>query len=115
MVRADASNLEGDRSMPCKPAFLALIPLLLAATPAVAITAKEKMQTCIIGADDQKLEGAKRKAFIAKCMGKGNYEPAARKAALKKNAKPTAQPKAKANANAPEPEAEPDDEPAAPK
>ncbi|MBX6328435.1 MAG: hypothetical protein IRY89_07655 [Pseudolabrys sp.] len=99
--------------MPCKPAILALIPLLLAAAPAVAITSKEKMQTCIIGADDQKLEGAKRKTFIAKCMGKGNYEPAARKAALKKNAKPAAQPKA--NANPPQPEAEPDEEPAAPK
>ena len=44
------------------------------------------MATCKIGADDQKLEGAKRKAFIDKCMGKGNYEPAGRKE-LKKTAK----------------------------
>ena len=26
------------------------------------------METCTFGADDQKLTGAKRKAFMAKCM-----------------------------------------------
>jgi len=35
---------------------------------AVAATSKEKMETCKFGADDQKLTGAKRKAFMAKCM-----------------------------------------------
>ncbi len=48
--------------------IIALLPLLLLATPASAITAKQKMETCKFGADDQKLEGAKRKTFIAKCM-----------------------------------------------
>ena len=35
---------------------------------AFAATSKEKMETCKFGADDQKLTGAKRKAFMAKCM-----------------------------------------------
>ena len=73
------------------------LPLLLA-SPASAITYKQKMETCKFGADDQKLEGAKRNAFIKKCMGKGNYEPTARKDAKKKAAamkKQTAKPAAK--------------------
>jgi psiF repeat len=37
-------------------------------TPAVAATAQQKKETCTFGADDQKLTGAKRKAFLAKCM-----------------------------------------------
>jgi hypothetical protein len=49
-------------------AIIGLLPLLLLATPASAITAKQKMETCKFGADDQKLEGAKRKTFLAKCM-----------------------------------------------
>ena len=36
--------------------------------PAFAATSKQKMETCTFGADDQKLTGAKRKAFMAKCM-----------------------------------------------
>ena len=35
---------------------------------AVAATSKQKMETCKFGADDQKLTGAKRKAFLTKCM-----------------------------------------------
>jgi hypothetical protein len=34
---------------------------------AIAATSKEKTETCTFGADDQKLTGAKRKAFMAKC------------------------------------------------
>jgi hypothetical protein len=49
-------------------AVMSLFPLLLAATPASALTNEQKMETCTFGADDQKLAGAKRKAFIAKCM-----------------------------------------------
>jgi hypothetical protein len=71
-----------------KLALIAFLPLLLVATPASA--AADKAETCKIGADDQKLEGAKRDAFIAKCMAKGNYQPKARKDAMKKNAKPKA-------------------------
>ena len=73
--------------MPRLLAPTALLPLLLVATPAgAAVTKAEKLATCKIGAEDQKLEGAKLKAFMAKCMGKGNYEPAGRKE-LKKTAK----------------------------
>jgi hypothetical protein len=60
-------------------ASLLLLPPLLLATPAAAVTAKQKMDTCKFGADDQKLTGTKRNAFIKKCMGKGNYEPPERK------------------------------------
>ena len=49
-------------------AIIALLPLLLVATPAAAITKAQKMETCKFGADDQNLEGAKRQAFLAKCM-----------------------------------------------
>jgi len=45
-----------------------LLTSLLLATPALAITAKEKRATCEFGATDQKLTGAKRKTFIARCM-----------------------------------------------
>lgn len=34
------------------------------------VTAKEKKGTCEFGADDQKLKGNERKAFISKCMAK---------------------------------------------
>ena len=56
-------------------AVIGLLPLLLLASPASALTAREKMETCKFGADNQKLEGAKRNAFIKKCMAKGNFEP----------------------------------------
>lgn len=49
-------------------AIIALFPLLLVATPASALTKAQKMETCKFGADDQKLDSAKRKTFIAKCM-----------------------------------------------
>ncbi len=48
--------------------LMGLIPLLLVATPASALTAQQKMETCKFGADDQKLTGAKRKAFLSRCM-----------------------------------------------
>lgn len=37
-------------------------------SPAFALTAKQKMDTCKFGANDQKLTGAARTAFIKKCM-----------------------------------------------
>jgi hypothetical protein len=61
-----------------KIAFAAVLPTLLVANPAIAVTAKEKMATCKIGADSQNLKGAKHAAFIKKCMAHGNYEPPAR-------------------------------------
>lgn len=48
--------------------LIGLLPILMLATPASALTAKQKMETCKFGADDQKLTGAKRKTFIARCM-----------------------------------------------
>ena len=52
-------------------AAAAVLPLLLA-TPASAITTKQKMETCKFGADDQKLTGAKRTAFLKNCMANRN-------------------------------------------
>jgi len=66
----------------------ALLPAaLLAATPALAVTKAQKMETCKFGADNEHLAGAKRTVFIKKCMGNGNYEPAVRRDAMKKTAK----------------------------
>jgi hypothetical protein len=67
--------------------IIAAIPMLLAASPAAAVTAQEKMETCKVGADSQQLDGAKRNAFIKKCMASGNYEPPARKNAGKSEQK----------------------------
>lgn len=65
-------------------AMTSLMPLLLLATPAAAATSAQKTETCKAGADHDNLVGAKRDAFIKKCMSNANYEPAARKEALKK-------------------------------
>ena len=62
---------------------LALVSAVLVATPAAAVTSEEKMETCKVGAQSQQLQGAKRDAFIEKCMAGGNYEPPARKNAAK--------------------------------
>ena len=62
---------------------IALVPVVLAAVPGSAVTSQEKMETCKVGAESQQLDGAKRTAFIKKCMASGNYEPAARKNAKK--------------------------------
>ncbi|MFI5003154.1 MAG: hypothetical protein ACHQK9_24970 [Reyranellales bacterium] len=70
-------------------AIIGLLPLLLLASPASALTKTEKAETCKFGADDQKLEGAKRKAFIAKCMSNRNDKrgPATKPTAKKPTAK----------------------------
>ena len=71
-------------------AIISLLPILLLASPASALTKAEKAETCKFGADDQKLEGAKRKAFIAKCMANRNdkrgptVKPPTKKPAAKK-------------------------------
>jgi len=44
-------------------------------TPAAALTPEEKMETCKIGADAQKLTGAKRKRYLARCMADGDSPP----------------------------------------
>ena len=58
---------------------VALVPVALVATPASAVTSEEKMETCKVGAESQQLQGAKRDAFIKKCMAGGNYEPPQRR------------------------------------
>jgi len=50
-------------------AFLAAsLILLLAAGPCFAVDAKQKMATCQFGADQQRLQGEARDAFLKKCM-----------------------------------------------
>ena len=50
-------------------AFLAAALIVLLPTgPCFAVDAKQKMATCKFGADQQRLQGAKRDAFIKKCM-----------------------------------------------
>jgi hypothetical protein len=53
-----------------------VLVLVFAGTPAWAITSQQKMETCKFGADDQKLEGAARKAFLSKCMANEKASPA---------------------------------------
>lgn len=95
--------------------LLAFLPVVMLATPASAITAKQKMETCKVGADDQKLTGKPRDAFIKRCVAGGNYEPQARRDALKaaaKTKKTSAKPKpaTAAPATAAPPAAAPDAE-----
>ena len=78
--------------------LIALLPVVLLAQPAAAITAKQKMETCKVGADDQKLTGKPRNAFIKHCMSGANYEPQARRDAMKAAAKTHAKTKKKTTA-----------------
>jgi hypothetical protein len=41
---------------------------LMSSAAAQTATPQQKMETCTFGADSQKLAGAKRKSFMAKCM-----------------------------------------------
>jgi len=45
----------------------ALTAALLHMTPTLAATPQEKLDTCNFGADEKKLTGAARKAYIARC------------------------------------------------
>ena len=65
-----------------------LVAALSVASPVWAVTAKQKMETCKFGADDQNLQGAERKSFMTKCMAKGDApgKPAKPVAAKKKEA-----------------------------
>jgi psiF repeat-containing protein len=84
-------------------ALTAVLPLLLIAVPASAATKEQKMETCKVGADADNLEGKARDAFMKKCMAAGNYEPAARRDAMKKGKKTAAKKPAAASAMAPAP------------
>jgi psiF repeat len=79
-------------------ALTAFLPLLLIAVPASAATKEQKMETCKVGADADNLEGKARDAFMQKCMGAGNYEPAARSDAMKKGKKLPKKPAARPTA-----------------
>jgi hypothetical protein len=46
----------------------AMLIAALPSAPSFAVTPKQKMETCKFGADDQKLQGAPRAAFMKKCM-----------------------------------------------
>jgi len=46
----------------------AILAAILPGSQCLALTAKAKMETCKFGADDQKLKGKARDAFIKKCM-----------------------------------------------
>lgn len=46
----------------------AMLTVMLPNAPCLALTAKDKMATCKFGAEDQKLQGAARNAFMKKCM-----------------------------------------------
>jgi hypothetical protein len=69
--------------------FIGALAVLLPA-PALAITAKEKMETCKFGADDQKLKAAKRTAFIKRCMAEEKQDAAPKPVSAPK---PSAAPK----------------------
>jgi hypothetical protein len=49
-------------------AVIAMMP----SGPSFAVSEKDKMETCKFGADDQKLEGDARTAFMKKCMANRN-------------------------------------------
>jgi hypothetical protein len=54
-------------------AILIAMPLaMVPSAPSFALSAKDKMATCKFGADDQKLDGAARNAFMKKCMSDHN-------------------------------------------
>jgi hypothetical protein len=62
--------------MPMRFVFAAVLAGLAAfAAPASALTPEEKMETCKFGADSQKLTGAKRKKFLARCMADTDDKP----------------------------------------
>jgi hypothetical protein len=46
----------------------AMLIAVLPSAPSFAVSAKQKMETCKFGADDQKLQGAARASFMKKCM-----------------------------------------------
>ena len=50
------------------PFLVAALIVLLPARPCFAVDAKQKMATCTFGADQQRLQGEARDAFLKKCM-----------------------------------------------
>ncbi len=54
--------------MPRLALLAAALFAMLPSAPSYAVSAADKMATCKFGADDQKLQGAARAAFMKKCM-----------------------------------------------
>jgi hypothetical protein len=52
--------------------FSMLSLITLPSAPALAVTAKQKMETCKFGADNPMLTGKARAEFIKKCMANKN-------------------------------------------
>jgi hypothetical protein len=73
-------------------AFASLAAASLTAMPASAATSKQKQETCKFGADHQKLTGAKRKAFMTKCLSSKNDPTGPAQGASQGAAKPAAAP-----------------------
>jgi hypothetical protein len=46
----------------------AILTVMMPSAQSFALTPKDKLATCKFGADDQKLQGAPRNAFMKKCM-----------------------------------------------
>ena len=59
-----------------KLALIALVPLLAAASPALAVTAKEKQETCKVGADSQQLTGRQAQRVHQEVHGQGQFRAA---------------------------------------
>ena len=53
-------------------AIAAILVVMLPAAPSFALSAQDKMATCKFGADDKRLQGAARDAFMKKCMADKN-------------------------------------------
>ena len=54
------------------PGILAVALTVGLSGPSFAVTSAQKMATCKFGADDQKLQGTARNAFMKKCMANKN-------------------------------------------
>jgi len=59
---------EGGLAMLRYAVIATLLAVVLPSAPSFAVTAKDKMATCKFRADDQKLQGPARSAFMKKCM-----------------------------------------------
>ena len=54
---------------------LGLLMGFLANGPVFALTKQQKLETCTFGADNQKLTGQARKAFLERCMADVDTPP----------------------------------------
>jgi psiF repeat len=76
MQRFESDCNDGGSTVLRPASLIGVLVFVFAGTPASAVTSQQKMETCKFGADDQKLEGAARKAFLSKCMANEKPSPA---------------------------------------